>query len=246
LAGYATQDQLAGYAPVTALSAYALASALENYAPVTVVTSLNNEVSARAGIINKVNGVVHISGGAPINMLGGKIDINGTEINFGKEIRFLNESGIRIANTDGNVYYQLRVDASNNTYVGTDTNKLYLRGPTVYLKSSGATVSSDERNKNSIEELPQAYVDMLDRVTPVRFKYNDGTSDRFHVGFIAQDVERALTEAGLTAQDFGGFVDLDRDGKTLGLAYDEFIGLLLQKMRGLEKRLNELEGLTND
>lgn len=243
LTGYVTTDALTGYATTTQLAGYAPVSALANYA---LASALNTEVSARAGVINKVDGVVHISGGAPIKMLGGVVTIDGTEINILKEARFGNESGIRIANTDGNVYYQLRVGSDNNTYVGTDTNKLYLRGPTVYLKSSGATVSSDERNKHSIEELPQAYVDMLDRLTPVRFKYKDGTSDRFHVGFIAQDVERALTEAGLTAQDFGGFVDLDRDGKTLGLAYDEFIGLLFQKIRGLEKRLNELEGLTND
>jgi hypothetical protein len=82
---------------------------------------------------------------------------------------------------------------------------------------------------------------MLDKLTPMRFKYKDGTSDRFHVGFIAQDVERALTEAGLTAKDFGGFVDLDGDGEHLGLAYDEFIGLLFQKIRRLENKIKALE-----
>jgi hypothetical protein len=61
------------------------------------------------------------------------------------------------------------------------------------------------------------------------------------VGLIAQDVEGAVTDAGLSGKDFGGFVDLDGDGKHLGLAYDEFIGLLLQKIRKLEKRIEVLE-----
>jgi hypothetical protein len=154
---------------------------------------------------------------------------------------FSNNQGVRIYNNDGNVYYILRVDASNNTFVGTDSNNLYLRGPVVYLKNNNAVVTSDERSKHSIEELPQAYVDMLDKLTPMRFKYKEGNSDRFHVGFIAQDVERALTESGLTSKDFGGFVDLDGDGEHLGLAYDEFIGLLFQKIRRLENKIKVLE-----
>jgi hypothetical protein len=54
-------------------------------------------------------------------------------------------------------------------------------------------------------------------------------------------VEQALTESGLTTKDFGGFVDLDGDGEHLGLAYDEFIGLLFQKIRGLENKIKALE-----
>jgi phage minor structural protein len=218
---YVTPDQLTGYASQEALDA---------------------EVSARAGAINKVNGVVNISGGAPINMLGGKIDINGSEINFGKEVRFPNGLGVRIADKDGNFYYVLRVDDANSCVVGNDYTNLYLRGKdAVYLHKTGAVVTSDQREKNSVEELPEAYMAMLDKLTPMRFKYN-GRGDRYHVGFIAQDVERAMTEAGLGRDAFGGFVDLNGDGSHLGLAYDEFIGLLLQKIRRLEKRLDEMEG----
>ena len=204
-------------------------------------TAIDNEVTARAGAINKVNGTVHISGGAPISILGGKIDISGSEINFGKEARFLNESGIRIADKDGNFYYVLRVDTSNSCVVGNDYCNLYLRGKdAVYLYKTGAVVTSDQREKNSVEALPEAYMAMLDKLAPMRFKYN-GKGDRYHVGFIAQDVERAMAEAGLERDDFGGFVDLAGDGTHLGLAYDEFIGLLLQKIRRLEERIEALE-----
>ena len=114
----------------------------------------------------------------------------------------------------------------------------------VYLKQSNAVVTSDERAKHDIEALPDAYVEMLDKLTPVRFKYNDGRSGRYHVGFIAQDVERALGEAGLTSQDFGGFVDVKGDGTELGLAYDEFIGLLFEKIRRLEDKMKAMEEST--
>lgn len=203
--------------------------------------AINNEANTRAGIINKVSGTVHISGGAPINMLGGKIDINGSEINFGKEIRFGNGLGVRIADKDGNYYYVLRVDDANSCVVGNDYTNLYLRGKdAVYLYKTGAVVTSDRREKNSIEALPEAYVDMLDKLTPKRFRYND-RGDRYHVGFVAQEVEQAMTEAGLEREAFGGFVDLSGDGSHLGLAYDEFVALLLEKTRRLEARIKAME-----
>lgn len=185
---------------------------------------LTDEVNARAGLISEEDGKTHI---------------RGDEIHFDKEARFLNGSGIRIADKDGNFYYVLRVDNANSCVVGNDYTNLYLRGKdAVYLYKTGATVTSDRRHKNSIEELPEAYEAMLDKLTPVRFKYN-GKGDTYHVGFVAQDVEAALTAAELSREDFGGFVEIGGD---LGLAYDEFIGLLLQKLRRLEKRIETLEG----
>ena len=232
---YATKEELGNYVKLSDLPA------IPDMTGYATTSALNDEVSARAGMINKVNGVVNISGGAPVKILGGKVEIDGSEIHFGKEARFLNGSGVRIADKEGAFYYVLRVDDANSCVVGNDYTNLYLRGKdAVYLYKTGATVTSDRREKNSIEELPASYEAMLDKLTPVRFRFN-GKGDRYHVGFVAQDVEQAMTEAGLTRDDFGGFVDLKGDGSELGLSYDEFIGLLLQKIRGLENRLKTLE-----
>lgn len=157
-------------------------------------------------------------------------------------VDFDNNVGVRMAVKNGTQYYTLRVDDTNNCHVGNDYVTLRLRGSSVVLHSSGAAVTSDRRKKNSIEELPDAYLAALDNLEPKRFKFNDGNSGRYHVGFIAQDVEQALTAAGLTTADFGGFVDLAGDGAELGLIYTEFIGLLHQKLRRLEARIKELEG----
>ena len=133
------------------------------------------------------------------------------------------------------------MSSSDNVIVGATNYQLRLRGSSVVLNSSGATVSSDSRKKNSIEALPDTYETLLDTLRPVRFKFNDGTSGRYHVGFIAQEVEEALAGAGLSTQEFGGFVDINGDRSELGLIYTEFIALLLKKMQRQEQRIAALE-----
>ena len=156
-------------------------------------------------------------------------------------LTFANGYGVQIKNAAGAANYVLSFSSSDQCFVGAESYKTYLRGTAVYLYTSGATVTSDRRKKNSIEQLPAAYEAMLDKINPVRFKYTDGTSGRYHTGFIAQEVQEALEAAGLTAQDFGGFVDLNGDGEELGLIYTEFVALLLLKIKRQEQRIAALE-----
>ena len=149
---------------------------------------------------------------------------------------------IRSREADGAVGEEMLGYANNTLYVGNNSDTTILRGSTVYLKNTSTTVTSDRKAKNSIEALPDAYEALFDRLVPVRFKYNEGTSDRYHVGFIAQDVAAALNGADLTTQDFAGYVDINHTGE-LGLAYDEFIGLLANKIKRLEQRLGLQAGL---
>lgn len=228
-------------------------------------SGLEHEVAERRKAIIHANpegaevGTTYVGGAdGPIRLTGSKIEFGvsnpgGAEIIFGdintKSITsnasfdFVNNHGIRAYNTGEGTRpdYILRVDSTNKCIVGNDYCNLYLRGKdNVYLHKTGATVTSDRRHKNSIEELPEAYIHMLDKLTPVRFRYN-GKGDRYHLGFIAQDVDAALADVGLTREEFAGFVDVVGDGSELGLVYDEFIALLLQKNRQLEARLEALE-----
>ena len=109
---------------------------------------------------------------------------------------------------------------------------------------NGEIQTSDHNQKNSIEPLPDKYVSMLDNVTPVRYKLNDGTSGRYHVGFIAQDVEQAMESAGVSDLEFGGWIkDVDEDGNTVYmLRYTEMIAILWAKIKKLEQRIEVLEG----
>ena len=52
-------------------------------------------------------------------------------------------------------------------------------------QASSASTTSDVRLKNSIAPLSQDYEIIFDNLEPVSYKYNNGTSGRTHIGFIA-------------------------------------------------------------
>ena len=100
------------------------------------------------------------------------------------------------------------------------------------------------------------------KLQPVSFLFKDGTSGRTHIGFIAQDVEQAMSECGLTDLDFAGFckdqkidsklVDgeevnepiLDENGNPeyiYSLRYEEFIALNTYVIQELWKRVDAVE-----
>ena len=116
-----------------------------------------------------------------------------------------------------------------------------------WSSDSAVTVTSDANAKNSICELALNYDSMYDYLRPVAFKYNNGTSGRFHVGFIAQDVYRAIVDAGLSTDEFAGFVEYSvneqGDDRMLGLRYDEFISLNTWQIQKLKARVAELEAI---
>ena len=111
--------------------------------------------------------------------------------------------------------------------------------------STASTFSTSDRNeKHSIEDLPVKYLDLFDKLRPVRFKFNDGTSDRFHVGFIAQDVEESMSAAGIDSQEFGGFgkdVHEETGADIYMLRYEEFMGILAAKLQDVDSRVKKLE-----
>ena len=97
---------------------------------------------------------------------------------------------------------------------------------------------------------------LFDLLSPVTFKFIDSTYDRFHYGFISQEVEDAIIESGLTTKDFAGFCKdikrdeygspmLDEDGNQMyvySLRYNEFIALnthMIQKLRMENRELAE-------
>jgi archaellum component FlaC len=153
---------------------------------------------------------------------------------------------------------------------GGDLGSPTFRWGTVYAQT-GTINTSDKTLKNSIEDLPEIYEQLILRCRPVRFKYNDGTSDRYHTGFISQEVEELMNELGIDSKDFGGFVkapvyevmnedgEFDTSSPITGyiymLRYEEFISPAFQvikkqqdqlksqeeRMKTIEERLKALE-----
>ena len=114
--------------------------------------------------------------------------------------------------------------------------------------ATGTINTSDEREKNSIAEIPQKYSDMFDKLNPVVYKLNKGTSDRYHVGFIAQEVEQAMTECGIDSKEFAGLIKTPQpNGDSIyGLRYAEFIALAIGEIQRLKKKINDLEEKMNE
>lgn len=51
----------------------------------------------------------------------------------------------------------------------------------------------------------------------------------------------ALTQAGLTPEEVGMFVDIHKDGSDYALRYDEIAALLLLYIKDLEAQIKELK-----
>ena len=105
--------------------------------------------------------------------------------------------------------------------------------------------SSDANAKNSIADISEKYSEMFDSLRPRLYKYNDGTSGRIHTGFIAQEVESAALNSGITREEFAA-ICVSEEGKereAWGLRYEEFIALNTYEIQKLKKRLSELESL---
>lgn len=133
---------------------------------------------------------------------------------------------------------------------------------TLYVKS-GAIQSSDRNYKTEISKMGEKQERLFDLLSPVTFKFIDSTYDRFHYGFISQEVEDAIVESGLTTKDFAGFCkDIKRDDNGVplldehgneiyvySLRYNEFIALnthMIQRLRAENKELKERVDLLYD
>ena len=121
------------------------------------------------------------------------------------------------------------------------------RWNTIFLKESPNTLS-DKNQKNTIQPLSDAYTQIFDSLKPVSYKFNINNSNRIHTGLIAQDVKKAVENAGLTTQDFAAYCEWTDSDKSMNcsLRYEEFIALCIDQIQKLKKRVEELENKLED
>lgn len=144
----------------------------------------------------------------------------------------------------------------------------------VLYTTSNVSVSSDERIKTQIENIPELLLDAWENLNYKQFKMIDsieekGDKARLHTGNIAQDVDRIFKDAGLEARDYGFFcwdeweakeASYDEEGQLVDSAqeagdlYSLRYGELLcieaayqrRKNKILENRISELEKQVSD
>lgn len=129
-----------------------------------------------------------------------------------------------------NIYFTSSNAKLNGTWIGT----------------SSAAITSDAGKKHDIIDLDDRYSVFFDAVRPIAFKYNDGTSGRYHTGFIANEVEKALFASGISTSEFAGFVNTEviaEDGsveQVRCLRYEEFIAVIWREVQKLKQNFGSV------
>lgn len=153
----------------------------------------------------------------------------------GKFQAVVTDSGARISSLD------VEVLAATHGWVKSKYN-IYLDADGYIYDGSGAAISSDRNAKeNILYDVDEKYLPIFDKLQPCSFRYK-GRS-RQHLGFIAQEVEEAMLDSGVDGKDFAAVVN---DEGKYSLRYTEFIPLLVAKIKQLEGRIAELEGVTGN
>lgn len=112
-----------------------------------------------------------------------------------------------------------------------------VRGSTTL--ASSPIIGSDQEIKKNIQPLDKGNSsDFIYALNPVEYKYKDGTSDRLHHGFIAQELHDSMQS------DWGVYCDANIEtGKKGGKAirYEELIADLVATVQSQNERIKELE-----
>ena len=239
----------------------------------TADSGLNNRITA---VVNELKKYLPLSGGT----LTGSLDIASGKYIHG-------------THTNGTILDILGLNKNNNCHVGNDATPTFLHGAGYQLDISGAFIcpnvsnqmscgtknklwttvfsktgainTSDRTKKHNIIDLTEAYEQLFLKLKPKSFIFNDG--DRVHIGAISQDVEDAMHELGMSAEEFAGFCkDIrydyreynddgtpvesskipckDEDGNIIydyALRYQEFIFLTVHMVQKLWNRVEILE-----
>lgn len=159
-------------------------------------------------------------------------------------------AGMGIVSYDSDIYLGCMVRYENGEYSGVNpstgiqmnSNEGRLEG--TWKNASGVVIVSDQNKKHSIQLQPEIYSQVFDGLKPSIFKYNDGQSDRYHTGLIAQDVEQAVLDTGLTTKEFAAICyDTDENGNKTdyGIRYSELVSMCVYEIQKLKAKVVELE-----
>ena len=132
-------------------------------------------------------------------------------------------------------------------FIGVSSWNMKLNGKSVVMKD-GIAVTSDARLKTDIQPIGEAYEEFFMKLSAKTYKYIEGTSDRTHFGFIAQELEAAIIESGLTTQDVAAYVSTESnrdgfEGYELSIRYSEIVALNTYM---IQKCLNKIKALEDE
>ena len=155
-------------------------------------------------------------------------------------LKFVQSKNIQ---SSGKIYVNGSLDPTSNAGGIGNTSNPWPLGAFTNLYVNGVPVSTSDKNKkNSIQTIDEKYSLLFDNLRPVTFKFNDGTSDRTHIGLIAQEVKEAAETVGLTTQEVAAYCEWEEgDTTTCGVRYSELVALNIYEIQKLKARVKELE-----
>lgn len=173
-----------------------------------------------------------------------------------------NSYRLKIGNLSETNAYKCEINftkSSSGTYVQIRSKKFDITNCSTFERGTVTVNGTSDENVKTIYDYDDRYEDFYMRLKPLLFKYNLNDSyHRKHSGFGARAVEKALTDAGLTNEEFGGVCiqknvvlgvqgGEDRTFEELyGLNYNEFIGLNTYMIQKLYRKIEELERKINE
>lgn len=150
-------------------------------------------------------------------------------LRFGRSTHF-DEAGEDIENTNVFLYNAYGENAFVNVYGN-------------WVGTVSGSISSDATLKHDIELLDSRYDAFFDGIISRRFKYNDGSSGRYHFGYITQEIQKALADAGINEKEFAAICTYNQgtEKEFSSLRYSEFISLNTWQIQMLKAKVKELE-----
>lgn len=130
----------------------------------------------------------------------GRVDVFVNDMQGGVEI---GRTGLRANNTGGGAAKHLTPLEDNATSAGSATNRY-----SVVFAGSGSISTSDEREKQDIESIPDAVLDAWAEVEFKQYRWQHAFADkgdqaRIHFGFIAQQIKTTFETHGIDGTRFG-------------------------------------------
>lgn len=160
--------------------------------------------------------------------------------------------GCGYGDAGGTSTYGAMLSSANDSNYVIATNagvRMTAGGSSIYCIPGGVhatselVIDSDRRVKADIDYNLKRYEAFFLRLRPCVYHRKEEYIQRLHAGFVAQDVEEALGDAGLAYEDFAALVKNPRLDPEYSLAYGEFAALntymiqrLMQRVEALERR----------
>ena len=112
---------------------------------------------------------------------------------------------------------------------------------TVYNSGGSAVHTSYREAKYDIENFSDKYSVLFDNLNPVRFKYKNGQSGRYHLGYILDEVKTAMDVANVDTLEFAAYCVKNEQTGEGGIRYEEIVSLNTWQIQKLKPRVTTLE-----